>query len=95
MGTVKVNGGGPPGDTHTSICWAFDPDGEVIQYHGVLAELRGCGGVLWWGSGASRSLRNQQASEAGWLFTSRGIVCNTQSTLHPQRTKTESRTTAF
>lgn len=50
MGTVKVNAGGPPGDTHTSICWAFDPDGEVIQYHGVLAELRGCeflsGGVL-------------------------------------------------
>lgn len=45
MGTVKVNGGGGlPGEpsmgSHTSICWAFDPDGEVIQYHGVLAELR-------------------------------------------------------
>lgn len=48
MGTVKVNGGGvcPRGEpsmgshTHTSICWAFDPDGEVIQYRGVLAELR-------------------------------------------------------
>lgn len=54
MGTVKVNGGVLQ-ETHTSICWAFDPDGEVIQYHGVLAELRGCGGVLWWGSGAAEA----------------------------------------